>query len=502
MRAKAGLLLLGGALASCGKAGPDTADAGHLDVAVHHRDAAVTSEASPWDARNPDAVTEPDAPADAHPADAGAGPCHGPDSGPEVPCSGPGGGGHVRITMAYWAGSSAYGDYLRELVAAIPAGHVDLNRLSSALPGGVDLIVDLHWELFDYTTHRARSDLEGRLDAVEAAVCPVLNRVRALHLIDEPYIASHRIPRSELGTVISAVKNRFPEIPTYITFAHDCFDPSSSDPVCTVPDRNRGIPDGLDWVGFDWYNDSNDLSVASQHIDTKIAPTVARIRQLAPTARIILVPEAYTDGNRTEYAVVFVLYDYFKLASENLSIHGVDFFLWADVPQEGFLGLHSLDSARAAARMFGRWVRKGCGESPDLIPISQWYSASGPDYRYEPWIWEERRPGYRVDGVAFALPPEGTPGTVPLYHCLVDRTTSVDSYLTTDPRCDGAPTVAQPVVLGGIYTSQAPGTVQLHQYEQRGFPWDHAYTISPNAQLPPGYEYKWPIGWVHPPSAL
>ncbi|MCK5806275.1 MAG: hypothetical protein KAI66_25815, partial [Lentisphaeria bacterium] len=244
------------------------------------------------------------------------------------------------------------------------------------------------------------------------------------------------------------------------------------------------------------------LAVAGTHVATRIITGVNRIEELAPTAKIILVPESYTDGNRLEATVISTLYDYFTLAEQRTSVFGVDFFLWADVPApQNFLGLSSLPSARAAVRAFSRWVQAGCGEAVDIIPVTQWYASAGPDFRYEPWLWDGRSEGYRVDGVAFALAPVDSPDTVPLMHCLVDRGDSVDSYLTLNAQCDDQVVVSS-TVIGGIYPAQIPGTVQLHRYGQSVAPWDHAYALSPNATLPPGYEYNWPIGWVYPPSAL
>lgn len=117
-------------------------------------------------------------------------------------------------------------------------------------------------------------------------------------------------------------------------------------------------------------------------------------------------------------------------------------------------------------------------------------------------MWDGRAQGYRVDGVAFALAPPNTPGTQALVHCLVNRGSSVDSYLTVDPACDGAPVSSPGVVIGGIYPTKQPGTVQLHRYAQQQAPWDHGYALSTSASFPAGYAYQWPIGWVYPPSAL
>lgn len=431
-------------------------------------------------------------------------PLDGEDAGdPTTACKTSGAAGHVQVVSAYWAATAAYGEHLAALAPAMQVGHVDRARLASPLPPDVDVILDLYWDLFDVTTHTARADLAQQVVAIAADVAPVKARVRALYLMDEPYVAGHALPRAELEKAIAAIQGAVPGIPTYITFAHHCVDPASDDPVCVVPAASRGIPAGLDWVGFDWYNDSNDPAVAGAHVAELVAPGVDRIALLAPKAKVIVVPEAYTDGNRTEATAMLTLYDYFALAASRPSVFGVDFFLWADVPgPPAFLGIGSLPSVRAATRGFARWVREGCGDPSSFIPITQWYSAAGPDYRYEPWVWDGHAAGYRLDGVAFALARADAPGATPLVHCLVDRGASVDSYLTLDPGCDGAPVKGPGVVVGGIFTSQAPGTTELYGYAQEAPPWDHAYALGPNAVLPPDYTFKYPLGWVYDPSVL
>ena len=500
MRPPSTLLL---ALVTLGCTQVDARDAGHRDVSILHDarvalDAdAVTLDAPGLDAPELDApMTMADASRDAPVAIPDAG-----SAGPHAACSGPGGAGHVQLVAAYWARTEAFGDHLDELAPAMQAGHVDVPGLARPLPDGVDVIVDLHWELFDYATHTLRADFNARLDVLEAAMRPHAARVRALYLIDEPYVVGHEIPRPVLEAAITALHTRFPSMPTYITFAHHCFDPASTDAVCVVPSTLRGIPAGLDWVGFDWYNDSNDLAVAGTHVGTHIAPGVARIRSLSPSARIVLVPESYTDTNRTEGTARATLYDYFALANESPDVYGVDFFLWADAPSERFLGARSLPTLRSASRAFARWVRAGCGEPPSLIPVTQWYASAGPDYRYEPWVWNGRASGYRVDAVAFALPPVGTPGTLPLLHCLVERGASVDSMLTLDAACEGAPLRGPSSVIGGVFTTAQPGTVQLHRYGMTVPPWDHLYTLSATLTVP-GYAYEYPVGWVYPAEAL
>ncbi len=457
----------------------------------------------PSDAPSVDVADAPPADVPAEAGDLGDGLDSG-DGGAEPgwTCRGPGVAGHVQLGLAYWTASAAYGDHLAEPVGRLGAAHVDLARLAAPLPDGIDVVVDLHWQLFDYAAHTVRGDLAAQLEAVAAAIGDRLHRVRALYLIDEPYIAGHAIPRAQLEAAIVAVESRFPGVPTYITFAHHCFDPASTDAACVVPPADRGVPAGLDWAAFDWYNDSNDAATALRHVATVVRPGVERLAALAPATRILLVPEAYTDARRVESTLLLTLYDYFDLAVSDPRVFGVDFFLWADAAAEGFLGLHSLYFARAAALGFARQIRRDCGEPPDLVPVTQWYRGDYPDYRYEAWHWSGAAAGYLPHGVAFALAPAGAPGTAPLYHCLLDRAPAVDSYLTRDAACDGVATVVPPTVLGGIHPEGTAGTVALRRYTLSRAPWDHVFTLDPAPLLPADYVFDFAIGGVFPLAAL
>jgi hypothetical protein len=86
--------------------------------------------------------------------------------------------------------------------------------------------------------------------------------------------------------------------------------------------------------------------------------------------------------------------------------------------------------------------------------------------------------------------------------CLIDRGTSVDSFLTVDAACEGATRVSPAVTAGGIFSAEAPGTVPLYRYALQGPPFDHAYSLRATASLPSGYVYEFAIGLVYPPSAL
>jgi hypothetical protein len=406
--------------------------------------------------------------------------------------------GHLQFTSAYYVESGAYGDYVAEASDVLQAGHVDSDR---AFETPMRSILDLHWFVFDYTAHTVRADIAAQLDVIELLIAGRHDRVAALYLVDEPY--QHGIPRSELERAITLVHARFPDVPTYMTFGAGCFDPSFDDASvdCThlLLPSDRGLPAGLDWVGLDWYTSSSDLGVARTHVRDVIAPLVARLEVLG-AEHIVIAPDAYTDAARTQDVLAVVIPSYLDLALRNPLVLGVDWFLWADVPSESFIGLHSLPRFRAIARAFAREVARNCGETPALVPIVQWRVTANGDYAYRAWHWLGGVELAELDGVAFALPPVGTPGTTTLYHCDVMVSSGRDSFLTTDDGCEGAAIDGVPTPYGGIFSAAVSGTVPLHRYVNSAS--DHLYTIAGPELVPSTYALERDVGFVYPPSAL
>lgn len=73
--------------------------------------------------------------------------------------------------------------------------------------------------------------------------------------------------------------------------------------------------------------------------------------------------------------------------------------------------------------------------------------------------------------------------------------------LSLSATCDDVELAEDPVVMGGIFTSEQEGTVPIYQYAQSVYPWDHLYALNQNAGTET-YALQWQIGWVYPPAAL
>ncbi len=417
----------------------------------------------------------------------------------------PGGGydDHLAHVAAYWVASGAYGDHWDEVEGALTAGHAAPNLLAG-VPEGTRLIVDVVWYLFKPSEGALNPNIEANLNALEGLLDGVEDRVAAFYVFDEPYLDVRQTPRTVLEQGIAALKERFPTIPTYITFAHHCFDPQVVDPACdAMPSNQRGIPANLDLASFDWYSNGScgtDLAVQFQ---CHVTDGIDRLEALHDGG-IVLTGEA-VDLHLEQSDLIEMVHRYFALAIARPQVEMLDFFLWADVPQSGFLGLTSLPELRHVVRGMARIVRGACGESQEMVPVYEWFEESCPDHRYEPGYWEGwMATDYKPTKLAFGLAPEGTGGTAPLYSCPVKRGDCVDYYLTKSANCDGTNLAGPAVVIGGIREAPAANHVPLHRFTSVTWPWDHVYTTDPAWPGVPGveYNYDWSFGYVLPSSAL
>ncbi|MBI5545462.1 MAG: hypothetical protein HY901_16370 [Deltaproteobacteria bacterium] len=492
-----------------------TGDAGGVDAAFHpdasvpdsqqqdDADAEVVRDASPGPSDSSWLKADAQSAADAteHAGDAGS---PFPDAAPYDPCPAGGLGGHLQLVSAHWAASGAYGDHLGELAEAMSAGHVTPPYLGSLGATSPDVIVDVIWYLFTNRGELAPY-LSDNLDRLQRELAGRESRVRAFYVFDEPYLDVHATPRTVLEQGIAALKTRFPNIPAYITFAHHCFDPAVSDSACAaLAPGQRGIPANLDWASFDWYSTGTCGSTPAtleEQFDCHVRAGVTRLKALAPNLRLLVTGEGF-DLFLPEPNAIEAIHRSFGLGLSEPQVLGVDYFLWASTPR--FHGLSELPAARATVRAFGRQVLGACGRPPDSkIPVFEWSRSAVPDFDYRPWYWEGwESSGYSPAGVAFALPPTGTPGTSPLYSCTLERAGGVvdHGYLTRSGTCDGAQLLGAPASIGGIFTSQAADTVPLYRSHYQSPPWDAHYSSS--STPPAGYVSDFQIGWVYPPDAL
>lgn len=434
----------------------------------------------------------------------------GPRSSPRLP-----------MFSAYFAATNAHGDVISEMSGAFGAGHVDPSFLPSAKAAHVRPIVNLQYYLFDFPTPvtekpktfapnaRAtlRADIDKKLSDLSAAIAPYEDEIQAFYITDEPYSPPWLVPRAVLEAAIAKVKKVFPTIPTMLVIAHHCFDPSvppeSADCSSTFPGSERGVPANLDWAMFDWYTNDDAPNTMLQTFTHRTIEGVARMKKVT-TKPIVLVGESYSK-NRTEPELVELAHRYYGLMMAEPQIQGIDWFLWADV-KPSFDGLHSMPMARAAVRVLGRDLMHQHNEDPDaIIPVTEWYKSSAPDYDYRAWYsrgWEKG--DYVPTRAAFGLLPIGTAKTSPFYRCRLDRGSSVDSYLTTDASCgvDAGSLAAPTETLGAISSiSQGAATKQLHRWVLATAPYDHVYSTDASRSLP-GYTYQFPVGYVVPPEKL
>ncbi len=263
---------------------------------------------------------------------------------------------------AYWVATEAYGNHWNEVSGKLTAAHVTPEFVASS-NGDTKLIVDVFWYLFDMQGGLS-PQIDENLNSLESMLAGQENKILAFYVFDEPYITGHNTPRSVLETGIAKLKERFPDTPTYITFGLHCFDPEFSYSVCSVPANKRGVPSNVDWVSFDWYYGSYNDAPRScgtdieSHFQCHIVNGVSRLEVLHD-GDIWLTGEALTLFTRDEATLVELAHKYFNLANSRPRVIGIDFFVWADIPPENFLGLVSMPTLRNVVEGFALNVRGG-----------------------------------------------------------------------------------------------------------------------------------------------
>jgi hypothetical protein len=160
------------------------------------------------------------------------------------------------------------------------------------------------------------------------------NKILAFYVFDEP--TNNGITKKQLELVISQLNARFPNIPSYITYSQNCFDPdpaltnkcSNMDPI------NRGIPSNLDWVGFDWYLTNNPFQ-DEEFFYSQIKSTLNRLKALT-NKPIVLTPDAMDAGLghfspawRDEY-LTQRFHRYLMLANSDSQVIGLDSYTWGE----------------------------------------------------------------------------------------------------------------------------------------------------------------------------
>ena len=205
---------------------------------------------------------------------------------------------------------------------------------------GKKAFIDLADHMFDHSNGRLYPNYKAVLnDLGKKYFDGHESKILAFYIADEP--SGFDITRQSLELVIAELKARFKGIPTYIVWNRFCFDNAPElDATCGLPGQ-RGIPKGLDWVGFDWYlNGTPDTD--AHYFKVKIIDTVERLKRIS-SLPIVLVPDGtdqflqnYPEAQRDQIIAdrMKMHYDYAQTESR---IIGLDNYAWAN-HSENFQG--------------------------------------------------------------------------------------------------------------------------------------------------------------------
>ena len=183
---------------------------------------------------------------------------------------------NIKISTAYWVFSSQ-GQYSQEANQYLTLAHGNPDYISDVENTDMGWILDIEWYLLDYANHKLRDDIDAQLAYLMTQVEGNIDKIKILYVADEPYLPGKEITREMLETAIGKVHEYFPGIPVYITFARDYFVTTENDAPGVQPGSERGIPNNLDYVSFDWYSDDSGGDT-KKNVDEQVKPTLEIIR--------------------------------------------------------------------------------------------------------------------------------------------------------------------------------------------------------------------------------
>lgn len=420
---------------------------------------------------------------------------------------------HLTISSAYWVFGNEWNLHGDEVWYHLTEAHGHPDWISDIEPTDVKWILDVETYLLDYENHTLYPDIDQRINQLAGIVAGKESRISMFYIADEPYLNGKQITRTMLETAIGKLKEEIPGIPTYITFAHDYFSTEQNSQAGTQPGSNRGIPNNLDYISFNWYSNHTDGS-SKRNIEDYVKPTMEKLKKMNSTIHVLLTAEAF-DKTLSDDKLPEAIFRYWEYASEELQVVGIDHFSWANNP--GFQGITSLPKAQAVVKAFSKEIRLKREDTPtdNKIPVYEYLDSHQSDknryeYRYDTWFWKGwTKTPYIPKDVKFYIRPSGEANSENLYLCYVDKTTEVnrgylfiDHILSTDPLAGGETLAKTSKVLGSIYTAQEAGTVPLYEFISDETPTEHAYSTK-NTEYEGKNGYKiansgQPIGYVYP----
>ncbi len=244
---------------------------------------------------------------------------------------------HVKFVSTYLQPGTTRPDqnYLPEFLDHITAVHIGPEFFGSVRDTlkPRQVLFDLADELFNFKDGSLLPNYQEIIEALGRQYVDGYEKtLLAFYIADEP--SDYGITRNSLELVIKALNKRFPGIPTYIIWDQNCFDNSPAlDSKCGLTGQ-RGIPEGIDWVGFDWYlrkDPENDVA----DFNTQIVATVERMKSVTDKP-IVLVPDG-TDEFLQKYPMAqrdSIMADrmkmFFDYAEKEKRIIGLDNYAWAN----------------------------------------------------------------------------------------------------------------------------------------------------------------------------
>ncbi|QDK37238.1 hypothetical protein [Bdellovibrio sp. NC01] len=244
---------------------------------------------------------------------------------------------HLKFVATYLQPGTTHPDqnYLHEVFEGLTTVHLGPEYFGSVRDSlqPQQVIFDLADELFNFEDGSLLPNYEQTIELLGTKYIDGYEKtILAFYIADEPN--GWGITRTSLNLVIKALNKRFPGIPTYIVWNYLCFDSSAElDKRCGLPGE-RGIPDGLTWVGFDWYL-RRDPSFDDVDFKTQVVDSVERLKRVTDKP-IVLVPDG-TDEFLQQFSpadrdVIMAkrMQMHFDFAANDSRIIGLDNYAWAN----------------------------------------------------------------------------------------------------------------------------------------------------------------------------
>lgn len=244
---------------------------------------------------------------------------------------------HIQFVSTYLQPGTTHPDqnYLAEFLNDITAVHIGPEFFGSVRDTlkPKQVLFDLPDELFNFKDGSLLPNYQETINNLGTRYVDGYEKtILAFYIADEP--SDYGITRTSLELVIKALNKRFPGIPTYIVWDQNCFDNSPDlDAKCGLSGQ-RGIPAGVDWVGFDWYLRHDPRSDVAD-FNNQIIATVERMKKVTDKA-IVLVPDGTDEfvqsfaEDQKDSVMANRMKMFFDYAEKEPRIIGLDNYAWAN----------------------------------------------------------------------------------------------------------------------------------------------------------------------------